>query len=101
MRSGLWNAVDGEVLIYVHKELMLADVERLLPSRHYVMVDDKLRILSTMKSIWRERLTTILPRQGRYANDPSNDARYPGADVTIGCISDLLTLDMASLRPRR
>ena len=97
MRSGLWRAVDGNVLIYVNKEKMLPEVERLLPARHYVMVDDKLRILSAMKSGWGDRLTTVQPRQGRYANDPSNDARYPAADVTIPRIGDLLRFDFERL----
>ena len=97
MRSGLWNAVDGRVLIYVHKEDMLAEIERLLPARHYVMVDDKVRILAAMKSAWGERLTTVQPRQGHYANDPSNARRYPAADVTIPAIDDLLRIDFARL----
>ena len=68
-RSGLWAAVDGEVLIYIHKEQMLDDVERRYPARRYVMVDDKLRILAAMKKIWGDRLTTVFVRQGHYAND--------------------------------
>ena len=99
MRSGLWGAVDGNVLIYVHKETMLPEVERLLPARHYLMVDDKLRILSAMKSAWGDRLTTVQPRQGRYANDPSNDAHYPAADVTIPRIDELLRFDFERFSP--
>jgi FMN phosphatase YigB (HAD superfamily) len=88
-RSGLWRAVQGQVLIYVHKEDMLADVERLFPARRYVMVDDKLRILAAMKAIWRERLTTVFVRQGHYATDAKAIAAYPPADVTIERIGDL------------
>jgi FMN phosphatase YigB (HAD superfamily) len=88
-RSGLWRAVQGQVLIYVHKEDMLADVERLFPARRYVMVDDKLRILTAMKAIWRERLTTVFVRQGHYATDAKAIAAYPPADVAIERIGDL------------
>ncbi len=88
-RSGLWEAVGGRVLIYVHKEEMLAEVERLYPARHYVMVDDKLRILAAMKDAWKDRLTTVFPRQGRYATDPHNVAAYPPAQITVEHISDL------------
>ncbi len=70
-RSGLWAAVDGHVLIYIHKEQMLDDVERRYPATHYVMVDDKVRILAAMKAVWRERLTTVFVRQGHYAADRS------------------------------
>ena len=97
-RSGLWKAVDGNVLIYIHKEQMLADVEQRYPARHYVMVDDKLRILADMKDTWGERLTAVFPRQGHYALDPSIIARYPPADVTVERISDLLELDRGRFR---
>ena len=82
-RSGLWEAVDGEVLVYIHKEQMLDDVERRYPARRYVMVDDKVRILAAMKAIWGDRLTTVFVRQGHYAHDPAHLAGYPAADVTI------------------
>jgi len=95
-RSGLWEAVDGRVLIYIHKEQMLADVERFYPARHYIMVDDKLRILKAMKEIWSDRLTTVFPRQGHYALDPGNIAAYPRADITIGHIADIVDLDVTS-----
>jgi FMN phosphatase YigB (HAD superfamily) len=90
-RSGLWAAVEGEVLVYIHKEQMLDDVERRYPARRYVMVDDKIRILSAMKAVWGERLTTVFVRQGHYAADPSQVDPYPPADVTIDRIGDLLT----------
>jgi FMN phosphatase YigB (HAD superfamily) len=88
-RSGLWEAVHGRVLIYIHKEEMLEQISKLYPAKRYVMVDDKLRILSAMKQQWGERLTTIFPRQGHYALDPKVVAAYPSADVTIECIGDL------------
>lgn len=93
MRSGLWGAVAGQVLIYVHKEQMLADVERLFPARRYVMVDDKLRILAAIKHAWGERVTTVFVRQGHYANEPQNTGRYPAADLSIGRIGELLQQD--------
>ena len=96
-RAGLWEAVEGRVLIYVHKEQMLDDVERRYPARHYVMVDDKLRILAAMKNIWRDRLTTVFPRQGHYALDPGNIAEYPAADLTLERIGDLVKCDLPVL----
>jgi FMN phosphatase YigB (HAD superfamily) len=96
-RSGLWEAVDGHVLIYVHKEQMLEDVEQRYPARHYVMVDDKLRILAASKQIWDDRLTTIFPRQGHYAHDPKIIAAYPPADITVERIGDLSNCDLAAL----
>jgi FMN phosphatase YigB (HAD superfamily) len=92
-RSGLWAAVGGEVLIYIHKEQMLDDVERRYPADHYVMVDDKVRILAAMKEIWRDRLTTVFVRQGHYAHDPSLLAAYTPPDVTIERIADLQSPD--------
>ncbi|MEO8848573.1 MAG: HAD family hydrolase [Casimicrobiaceae bacterium] len=92
-RAGLWAAVDGRVLIYIHKEQSLADVTQHFPARHYVMVDDKLRLLAAMKSIWRERLTTVFVRQGHYALDSHNTTEYPPADVSIKRIGDLVDLD--------
>ena len=93
-RAALWEAVKGRVLIYVHKEQMLEDVELRYPARRYVMVDDKLRILAAMKAIWGERLTTVFPRQGHYALDRESIARYPAADLTIERIGDLLQYDL-------
>jgi FMN phosphatase YigB (HAD superfamily) len=89
-RAGLWDAVAGRVLIYIHKEQMLADVRRRYPAHHYVMIDDKQRILTAMKSILREQLTTVFVRQGHYALDPHNAAAYPAADVSIERIDELL-----------
>ena len=76
-RSGLWEAVGGRMLIYIHKELMLDEVKRSYPACHYVMVDDKLRILTAMKRTWGDRLTTVWPRQGHYALDLKAVATYP------------------------
>jgi FMN phosphatase YigB (HAD superfamily) len=89
-RSGLWQAVEGRVLIYLHKERMLDSVKRRYPASRYVMVDDKLRILTTMKGAWGAAVTTIFPRQGHYARDPKELAAYPAADVTVERIADLL-----------
>jgi FMN phosphatase YigB (HAD superfamily) len=96
-RSGLWEAVEGRVLIYIHKERMLAEVERLYPAPHYIMVDDKLRILAKIKAVWKDRVRTVFPRQGHYALDPKNKAAYPPADITIKHIGDLLNYDPSSL----
>ena len=101
-RSGLWDAVEGRVLIYIHKEQMLDAVVRRYPARHYVMVDDKLRILAAMKKILPNRLTTVFPRQGHYALDPHNLSAYPPADLAIERIGDLLNYDISAfLRPDR
>ena len=99
-RAGLFEAVEKNVLIYVHKESELDDVERRYPASHYVMVDDKLRILTAIKKIWGARVTTVFPRQGHYAHDPQILATYPPADVTIGRIGDLLEYDLSVLLPR-
>jgi hypothetical protein len=87
----LWAAVEGRVLIYIHKEQMLEAVAERYPARQYVMVDDKLRILAAIKAIWGDRLTTIFPRQGHYALDPGNISAYPAADVSVERIGDLIT----------
>jgi FMN phosphatase YigB (HAD superfamily) len=96
-RSGLWDAVDGHVLIYVHKEQALDDVERRYPADHYVLVDDKPRILAAVKQVWADRVTTVFPRQGSYAHDPKALATFPPADVTIESIGDLLDYDLPRL----
>ena len=94
-RSGLWQAFENRVLIYVHKERELDDVERLYPADHYVLIDDKLRILSAVKKIWRERVTTAFPKQGHYTFDPKALADYPPADIELATIADLLTCDLS------
>jgi hypothetical protein len=88
-RSGLWDAFEGDVLIYVHKERELDDVERRFPAGRYVLVDDKIRVLTAVKAAWGERVTTVFPRQGHYALDPDLVARYPAADLTVDGIGDL------------
>jgi FMN phosphatase YigB (HAD superfamily) len=93
-RAGLSEAVDGHVLIYIHKEEALDDVERRYPADHYVLVDDKLRILAAVKQFWGERVTTVFPRQGTFAHDPDVISAYPPADVTIERIGDLLGYDL-------
>jgi len=91
-RSGLWGAVEDRVLIYIHKEEELADVERFYPARHYVLLDDKLRILAAVKAGWQARVTTVFVRQGHYAHDAKAIAQYPSADLTLQRIGDFLKL---------
>jgi FMN phosphatase YigB (HAD superfamily) len=98
-RSGLWDAVDGNVLIYIHKEHELDDVERRYPADRYVVVDDKLRILEAIKRVWGERVTTVFVRQGHYAHDVKALADLPPADVTVDRIGDLLRHDLPALFP--
>jgi len=96
-RSGLYDAVDGNVLIYVHKERELDDVAQQYPASQYVLVDDKLRILTAVKKAWSARVTTVFPRQGHYARDPQAAASYPAADVSLDRIGDLLNYDLKKL----
>jgi FMN phosphatase YigB (HAD superfamily) len=96
-RSGLWDAVEERVLIYLHKEQMLASVEQRFPAEHYVMVDDKLRILTAVKKVWGRRVTTVFPRQGHYALDPRELAAWPDADVTLESIGQLLELPESAM----
>ena len=96
-RSGLFDAVDGNVLIYVHKEQELEDVERRYPARHYVLIDDKLRILAAIKKVWGTRVTTVFPRQGHYACDPQALAMYPPADISLGRIGELINIELPAL----
>jgi FMN phosphatase YigB (HAD superfamily) len=96
-RSGIFEAVDGHVLIYIHKEEVLDDVERRYPAEHYVLVDDKPRILDAVKNIWGDRVTTVLPRQGQYAHDLKAAAGYLPADLTVERIGDLLDYQVAAL----
>src|SRR5207248_854427 len=96
-RSGIWRAVEGNVLIYIHKEQELDDVAARYPAEHYVLVDDKLHILSAIKDAWGPRVTTVFPRQGHYAHDPEILAANPPADITLERISDLLAYDLPTL----
>ncbi len=99
-RSGLFEAVEGNILIYIRKEKELADVERRYPAERYVLVDDKLRILTAIKQIWGERVTTVFPKQGHYAFEPNDTGKYPPADLEIERIGDLLDTDFFNYKIR-
>jgi FMN phosphatase YigB (HAD superfamily) len=96
-RSGIWDAVEGRVLIYLHKEKMLDAVARRYPAKHYVMVDDKVRILAALKQAWGSKVTTIFPRQGHYGLDAADVAKYPPPDITLEAIGELATRDLSAL----
>ena len=96
-RSGLSEAVSSQVLIYIHKELALDDIAIRYPARHYVLVDDKPRILAAVKEKWGQRVTTVFPRQGQYAHDAKALASFNGPDVTVDRIGNLLAYDLATL----
>jgi FMN phosphatase YigB (HAD superfamily) len=98
-RSGIAETVEGEVLIYIHKEHELEDVARRYPADHYVLIDDKPRILAAVKDAWGSRVTTVLPRQGHYAHDAEELARHRLADLAIERISDLLAVELCRLLP--
>ncbi len=100
-RSGLWQTFENRVLIYVHKERELDDVERLYPADHYVVIDDKLRILAEVKKVWGKRVTTVFPKQGHYALDPKVLADYPAADIELAEIGDLVTCDVSAFPTNR
>jgi len=93
-RSGLFDAFNGSVLIYVHKEHDLDDVEKRFPADHYVLIDDKVRILTAVKKVWGAGVTTIFPRQGHYAMDAKNVAGYPTPDITLERIGELVNYDL-------
>jgi FMN phosphatase YigB (HAD superfamily) len=95
--SGLFDAVERNVLIYVHKEHELDDVERRWPAQRYVMIDDKVRLLTAIKAHWGARVTTVFPRQGHYATDAAEVAKYPAPDVTVARIGELLRHDPQAL----
>lgn len=95
-RSGIWKAVGGNVLIFIHKEQELECVENIYPARHYVMVDDKLRLLQAIKDIWKDRVTTVFVQQGHYARDKKACAQYRPADISIRRIADLLDIELRS-----
>jgi hypothetical protein len=97
LRAGLWDAVGGRVWISIHKEQELRQLERRFPARHYVMVDDKLRILTAVKEQWGKRVTTVFAKQGHYANDPEIFAAYPPADLSLERIGDLLNYEVDAL----
>jgi hypothetical protein len=98
-RSGLFEAVEGHVLIYIHKEVELEDVQGHYPARHYVLIDDKPNILTAVKKAWGRRVTTVFPRQGSYANDPAALAAMSPADVSVGRVGELLGVPPERLLP--
>lgn len=100
-KSGLWKGFGGNVLIFVHKERELDWVEKFYPAKHYVMVDDKLRLLQAIKDIWHDRVTTVFVQQGHYANDKAATAQYTSADVSIRRIADMLHMKKSDLLPRQ
>jgi hypothetical protein len=93
-RSGLYEAFNGNILIYIHKETEIEGIEESYPAKHYVLVDDKVRILSAVKEIWKDKVTTVFPRQGHYALDKETVAKYSTPDITVERIGDLLTTDI-------
>ena len=95
--AGLGKVANGDVLVYIHKEEALEDVERRFPAAHYVLVDDKLRILHDVKKQWKKKVTTVFPRQGHYAVDPKILAKYPPADISVERIGDLLNYNLELL----
>jgi FMN phosphatase YigB (HAD superfamily) len=96
-RSGLMEIFKENVLIYIHKEDNLDDVEKRYPADHYILVDDKLRVLDAIKRIWKDRVTTVFPKQGHYAHDPGILQRYPPADINIDRIGNLLEYNLLQL----
>ncbi len=98
--SGIYETFDGNVLIYIHKEQELDDVERRFPAEHYVVIDDKLRILAAIKKIWGVKVTTVFPKQGHYAHDPQVLANFPAADISVDRIGDLLDCAAEVFLPR-
>ena len=96
-RSGLLDAFEKNILIYVHKEHELDDVEKRYPAKHYVLVDDKLRILTAVKKVWGSKVTTVFPVQGHYARDPEVLQKYPAPDLSISRIGDLLEYDLSAI----
>jgi FMN phosphatase YigB (HAD superfamily) len=92
-RSGLFEAFDGNILIYIHKEKELADVERRYPAERYVLIDDKVRILDAVKNVWGEKVKTVFPKQGHYAADANEISKYRVADISVDRIGDVLDLD--------
>jgi len=99
-RAGLFDAVDKNVLIYIHKEQELDDVERRYPAKHYVLVDDKLHTLTAVKRVWGSQVTTVFPRQGHYAHDPQILASHPPADISLDRSGDLLSYNLSELRSK-
>src|SRR6516225_6264334 len=101
VRSGLYDAFDGKVLIYIHKEQELDDVASRFPADHYVLIDDKVRILNAVKKIWGAKVTTVFPKQGHYAHDPQVLSTFPPADISVARIGDLLGYKLESFQTFR
>ena len=99
VRSGIHDAVDGQVLIYIHKEQELDDVASRFPAHHYVLIDDKLRILTAVKKAWGDKVTTVFPRQGHYAHDPQVLSTFPPADISVERIGDLVGYRLEGFQP--
>ena len=97
-RSGIWDAVQGRVMIYVHKERVLDQMQQRYPANHYVMVDDKPNLLAAMKSTMKNRLTTVFVRQGHYARAAESDSVQPAPDMAIERIEDLISHNLSDLR---
>jgi FMN phosphatase YigB (HAD superfamily) len=100
-RTGIWDAVEGRVLIYVHKERMLDDIKERFPAQHYVMIDDKPGILAAMKKSWGARLTTVFAQQGHYAGMSQAIAPTSQADMTIEHIADLIACRYSDFAPSK
>jgi len=98
-RAGLWAALRGEVLIYVHKQQMLVAMQQRYPAAHYVMVDDKPQVLAAMKQRLGHKLTTVFVRQGHYAADSAGETIDPAPDLTIACIGDLRERKLGDFLP--
>ena len=98
-RSGLWSAFDGAILIYIHKEEELDDVERLYPAKRYVLIDDKLRILAAVKKVWGDRVVTVFPKQGHYANDPDGARHLPAGRCRSRADRRPVALDLVAFAP--
>lgn len=96
-RSGIFEAVAGNILVYIHKEQELADVARRYPAKHYIVVDDKPRLLDAIKRVWGQTVTTVFPRQGHYALDPDAFGKYSIPDVTLQRIGELVDYDLKTL----
>jgi FMN phosphatase YigB (HAD superfamily) len=99
-RSGIWKAVEGRVMVYVHKEKVLDHMQRRFPAEHYVMVDDKANLLAAMKSVLGARLTTVFVRQGHYALAVESNSVVPAPDLVIERIGDLLNHNLTDFKVR-
>jgi FMN phosphatase YigB (HAD superfamily) len=99
-RSGIWAAVEGHVLIYLHKEKVLDHVQRRYPANNYIMVDDKANLLAAMKTVLGRQLTTVFVRQGHYATAPVSKSATPAPDLTIEFIGDLINRPLADFEVR-